>query len=136
VGGTSTTATTDDSSNNAANNTGSPSPNTGGGGGGINIPNLPRTTTVATTAPTTTNANSDAEKARLAACCSAIRALSQAVGLSNVVASNAPKVSPSDLQKAVGVCDEQVREWHGDLNGALQKVKGAQPVGLPSLCSL
>lgn len=89
----------------------------------------------------TDGGTSDADKAKLIACCSALRSAAQAAGIANSAASAAipglpPPPPKEELDKAVKECDKQVASWNGDLNESLKKVKGASPVKLPSACML
>jgi len=85
---------------------------------------------------------SDADKAKLIACCTALRNAAQAAGVASAAASAAPipgmpaitAPPKEELDKSVKECDKQVANWNGDLNESLKKVKGASPVKLPSAC--
>lgn len=87
----------------------------------------------------TGGAQSDADKQKLIACCTALRNAATAAGIANSAASAAVPGMPApppkeELDKAVKECDKQVVNWSGDLNGSLKNVKGATPVKLPSAC--
>lgn len=92
-------------------------------------------------APKSDSGASDADKAKLIACCTALRNAAQAAGIANSAASAAIPGMPApppkeELDKAVKECDKQVANWNGDLNASLKNVKGASPVKLPSACLL
>ncbi len=96
------------------------------------------------TTKTDGGSSSDADKAKLIACCSALRKAAEAAGAANAAASAAPipgmpaVAAPpkEELDKSVKECDKQVANWNGDLNESLKTVKGASPVKLPSACLL
>jgi len=90
-------------------------------------------------ADTGSSAQSDADKQKLIACCTALRNAATAAGIANSAASAAVPGMPApppkeELDKAVKECDKQVVNWSGDLNGSLKNVKGATQVKLPSAC--
>ncbi len=93
----------------------------------------------------TGNAQSDADKQKLIACCTALRNAATAAGIANQAASAAPipgmpppPPSPpkEELDKAAKECDKAVLNWNGDLNNSLKGVKGATAVKLPSACMI
>jgi len=84
---------------------------------------------------------SDSDKAKLMACCTALRNAATAAGVagaagSAVVPGLPPPPPKAELDKQVAECDKQVANWSGDLNSSLGKVKGASPVALPSACAI
>lgn len=84
---------------------------------------------------------SEADKAKLQACCTALRNAAQAAKLGEAVAEAGLPGMPTppakeELDKAVAECDKAVIAWTGDLNESLKKVKNATPVRLPSVCNL
>ncbi len=89
--------------------------------------------------PSDAGSASDADKAKLIACCTALRNTAKAAGVASAAASNVIPGMPApppkeELDKAVKACDEAVVNWSGDLNQSLKNVKGASPVKLPSSC--
>lgn len=85
------------------------------------------------------SSGSDADKAKLIACCSALRKAAQAAGVAEAAGSAVVPGMPSpppkeQLDKSVAECDKQVANFNGDLNESLKKVKGASPVSLPAAC--
>ena len=85
------------------------------------------------------SAQSDADKQKLIACCTALRNAATAAGIANSAASAAVPGMPApppkeELDKAVKECDKQVVNWNGDLNNSLKSVKGATAVKLPNAC--
>lgn len=91
------------------------------------------------------NAQSDADKQKLIACCTALKNAATAAGIANQAASAAPipgmpppPPSPpkEELDKAAKECDKAVVNWSGDLNNSLKNVKGATAVKLPPACMI
>lgn len=121
--------------------------------GGVDDPNAAGTNTAAPgwkpgtpTAKTDAgNAQSNADKQKLIACCTALKNAATAAGIANQAASAAPvpglpppPPSPpkEELDKAAKECDKAVVNWSGDLNQSLKNVKGATAVALPSACAI
>lgn len=110
---------------------------------GVAKPGLP---TVKPTASASGTASDATEKAKLVACCTALRNAANAVAAAKTAASNTaipgmpatppPQVDPAELDKAVKACDAQVAQWSGDLNTSLSKVKNASKITLPAACSM
>jgi hypothetical protein len=91
------------------------------------------------------SAQSNADKQKLIACCTALKNAATAAGIANSAASAAPipgmpppPPSPpkEELDKAAKECDKAVVNWNGDLNQSLKTVKGATAVALPSACAI
>ena len=88
---------------------------------------------------------SDADKAKLIACCTALRNAAAAAGLANTAASTVlppglptppPPPPKAELDKQVAACDKAVAGWTGDLNTSLKNVKNASTIALPGACSM